>query len=265
MRKNFVMLSGLPRSGSTVLSSMLNQHPDIHATTTNPIADLLIDINAQWQNISQAIKNPHPAQHINIIRGTLFGAVEHIAEPVIVDKNRLWPRCGDFMKPVLGYNPKIICTVRDIPDILSSYILLIEKNNYKVTFVDEELIELKLPINNKNRCKLLWEKYVNHPYTSLRIGYGSNNVELLFVEYTDIVEQGQATADRICDFIGINRYTLDTNSLQSMEENDQYHGGIDGLHHIRPVLAKTSPPPEQVIGYELTKYYQSLRAEFWRK
>lgn len=265
MIKNFVMLSGLPRSGSTVLSSMLNQHTDIHATTTSPIADLLIDINIQWPNISQALRNPHVNQHTNIIRGALTGAMEHISEPVIVDKNRLWPRCGDFMEPVLGYKPKIICTVRDIPDILASYILLIEKNNHKVTFVDESIVELGLPINNKNRCKVLWEKYVQHPYTSLRIGYGANNVELLFVEYADIVENGQSTVDRICDFIGVNRYTLSTTTLQPMEENDQFHGGMDGLHHIRPVLAKTSPSPEKVIGHELTNYYRSLRAEFWRK
>lgn len=265
MNKNFVMLSGLPRSGSTVLSSMLNQHPDIYATTTNPVADLLIDINTNWSNISQALKNPHPAQHTNIIKGALLGAIEHITEPVIVDKNRLWPRCGDFMIQILGHKPKIICTVRDIPDILASYILLIEKNNYKVTFVDDDLINSGLVVNNKNRCKLLWEKYINHPYTSLRIGYGSNTVELLFVEYTDIVEQGQLTVDRICDFIGIDRYTLSTTTLQSMEENDQYHGGMDGLHHIRPVLTKTSPPPEKVIGHELTNYYRSLRAEFWRR
>ena len=265
MNKNFVMLSGIPRSGSSVLSSMLNQHPDIHATTTSPVADLLSIVNEQWPVISQAIVDRDPKQQSNIINGVINGAYQHIDHPVIVDKNRLWPRYSDFMKDALNHRPKIICTVRSIPDVLASYILLIEKNNYKTTYVDEELINQGLPVNNKNRCRLLWEKYVIHPYTSLRMGYNSGTADLLFVEYDDIVGNGQATLDKICDFIGIEHYQLVSDNLQAMDENDNYHGGLDGLHNVRPALQKTSPPPDRVIGNELTKYYQSMRLEFWRK
>jgi|APCry1669191515_1035360.scaffolds.fasta_scaffold00014_80 sulfotransferase len=265
MNKNFIMLSGLPRSGSSVLGSMLNQHPQIYATTTSPLADFLDVVNKEWPVLSQAIVNPDPNQHSNIIAGIIDGAYKHIDKSVLIDKNRLWPRYGEFMRLALGYNPKIICTVRSIPDILASYILLIEKNNYKVTFVDEELTKLQLPINNKNRCRLLWEKYTMHPYTSLRMGYASHGVDLLFVEYEDIVGSGQSTLDRICDFIGINHYQLSTDNLQSMEENDNFHGGLDGLHDVRPVLSKTSPPPEKVIGHELTRLYKNMKLEFWRE
>ena len=265
MNKNFIMLSGIPRSGSSVLSSMLNQHPSIYATTTSPVADLLSIVNEQWPIISQAIVDRDSSQQSNIINGIINGAYQHIAQPVIVDKNRLWPRYSDFMNVALGQKPKIICTVRSIPDVLASYILLIEKNNYKTTYVDEELANQNLPINNKNRCRLLWEKYVIHPYTSLRMGYNSGTADLLFVEYDDIVGNGQATLDRICDFVGIERYQLASDNLQAMDENDNYHGGLDGLHDVRPTLEKTSPPPEQVIGNETTKYYQSMRLEFWRK
>jgi hypothetical protein len=244
---------------------MLNQHPDIHATTTSPVADLLSIVNEQWPVISQAIVDRDPKQQSNIINGVINGAYQHIDQPVIVDKNRLWPRYSDFMNVALGCKPKIICTVRNIPEVLASYILLIEKNNYKTTYVDQELIDQRLPVNNKNRCRLLWEKYVIHPYTSLRIGVNSGTADLLFVDYDDIVNNGQATLDQICDFIGIKHHQLATDSLQSMDENDNYHGGLDGLHDVRPTLTRTSPPPEKVIGNELTKYYQSMRLEFWKK
>ena len=265
MNKNFVMLSGIPRSGSSVLSSMLNQHPDIHATTTSPVADLLAIVNEQWPNISQAIVDRHPDQQSNIIKGIVEGAYQHVEETVIVDKNRLWPRYSDFMNTALGHKPKIICTVRSIPDVLASYILLIEKNNYKTTYVDEELMNQGLPVNTKNRCRLLWEKYVIHPYTSLRMGYNSGTADLLFLEYDDIVGDGQAVLDMICDFVSIDRYQLARDSLRPMDENDAYHGGLDGLHLVRPVLEKTSPAPERVIGHDMVKYYQSMRLEFWRK
>lgn len=265
MNKNFIMLSGLPRSGSQVLSSMLNQHPEIYASTTSPVADLISVINDNWPNISQALINPPPEQYANIIQGVLDGAYRHETKSIIVDKNRLWPRFGNLMNYSLGKKPKIICTVRSIPDILASYILLIQKNNNKITYVDQDLIDANLPINNKNRCKILWEKYITHPYTSVRLGYKSQNIDILFLEYTDIVTNGQQTLNKICDFIGIDTYSVDVNHLQSMEENDNYHGGLTGLHDVRSTLQKTSPSPEQVIGHELVKYYQDMKLEFWRK
>lgn len=265
MNKQFFMLSGLPRSGSQVLCSMLNQHPAVFASTTSPLADLISLVGDQWPIISQAIVNPNPSQYGNILEGIVQGTYKHLEESVIIDKNRLWPRFVPFMKDALGARPKIICTVRSIPDIMASYVLLIKKNEPKITFIDQDLLDNNQVVNNKTRCKLLLEKYIGHPYTSLRMGYNNPDADLLFVEYTDIVGNGQATVDRICDFLGLERYTLSTDNLQPMDENDNYHGGMDGLHHVRPVLAKASPPPEEVIGRELVKLYTDMRLEFWRK
>lgn len=265
MNKNFVMLSGLPRSGSQVLSSMLNQHPDIYASTTSPVADLIGLVGEQWPNISRALVDPDPKQYSNILLGTIDGAYKHINKSTIVDKNRLWPRYGDITQQAFGFNPRIICTVRSIPDILASYCLLIEKNNDRITYIDQDLIDLGLPINTKNRCKILWERYITHPYNSLRIGVNAGNVDMLFLEYTDIVGNGQTTVDKICNFIGIDNFTLNTNDLQPMDENDGFHGGLVGLHDVRPTLKKASPPPEEVIGRELTNLYRNMHLEFWRK
>jgi len=265
MNKNFIMLSGLPRSGSQVLSSMLNQHPEIYASTTSPVADLVGIIGEQWPAISQALVDPDPKQYSNIMLGAIDGAYKHIDKQTIVDKNRLWPRYGAITKQVFGFKPLIICTVRSIPDILASYCLLIEHNKDRVTFIDQDLIDGGLAVNTKNRCKILWEKYITHPYNSLRLGVNSGDVDMLFLEYTDIVSNGQATVDKVCNFINIDTFKLDTSNLQPMDENDVFHGGLMGLHDVRPTLKKASPPPEEVIGRELTNLYRNMHLEFWRK
>jgi hypothetical protein len=155
--------------------------------------------------------------------------------------------------------------VRDITDVISSYILLIRRNKDKITFIDQDLIDNRLLITDKNRCRLILEKYVNHPYTSLRMGYNSTEADMLFLEYNDIVGDSQNTLNKICDFIGVEHITANLSNLQSMDENDNYHGGINGLHEVRPVMQKTSPPAEQVIGLELYNHYKSMKLEFWRK
>lgn len=265
MNKQFVMMSGIPRSGSSVLGSLLNQHPLIHSSTTSPVIDLIEIIDNNWNNISAAYVNRHPDQYGNIINGMIAGAYHHIDKPVIIDKNRLWPRHGKLMINALGSKPKIICTARSIPEILSSYILLINKNSDKITFVDQDLIDNNLAINNKNRCRILWEKYINHPYTSFRMGYNSFDIDMCIVEYNDIVNNSQYTMNRICEFIGIETYQVDINNMQSMLENDDYHGGLNGLHDVRSVMERVSPEPELVIGKELTKLYTDMKLDFWNK
>lgn len=265
MSKQFVMLSGLPRSGSTVLSSMLNQHPLIYASTTSPVVDLIDIANQHWRFISSAYINRDPNQYPNMIKGICLGAYEHIDKPVIIDKNRLWPRMGTLMYSAFKQKPKIICTVRDITEILASYVTLINKNSNKITFIDQELIDNNQIVNNKNRCKILIHKFINNPWTSLRVGYNLPEVDLCIVEYNDIVDNSQKVMDKICDFIGIESYNADTNNLQQMDENDNFHGGIDGLHSIRPVMERVSLPPEKIIGSELTNLYKNAKMEFWRK
>ena len=49
-----------------------------------------------------------------------------------------------------------------------------------------------------------------------------------------------------------------------MEEKDEHHG-LKGLHDIRPVIKKTSPLPEKIIGVELTKLYNNMKLDFWNK
>lgn len=262
--KNIVFLSGLPRTGSTVLASMLNQHPDIIATTTSPVADFVSLAINNWHQISGAVKNPHPNQFGNILTNIIQGSHRHETKSIVVDKNRLWPRFASVLYRETKVKPKIICTVRNIPDILASYILLIQRN-VNTTFIDRALIDNGMLVNNKTRCQILLEKFINHPYTSLKLGYNSGSAEMLFINYDDIVSNGQDTVDKVCNFIGCPTFTLDKNNLQSMDENDEFHGGIAGLHEVRPVLSKLSPPPEKVLGVELANTYRNMKLEFWNK
>ena len=264
MNKTFVMLSGLPRSGSTVLTSMLNQHPSIHASTTSPLADFLISSIESWPVLAQQMAEKPPRQMENIIEGVVDGAYKHIDKPVIIDKNRLWPRLSQVMGSTLQHKPKIICTVRSIPEILSSYIILFAKKPDQPNFVDEDLRQNGIPINTKTRCKLLWEKFINHPYKSLLMGHNSKQCDILYLNYDDIVGDGQGTLDKICEFIGIDYYQLDTENLQPMDENDKYHGFV-GLHDVRKELKRTSPRAEDVIGKDLVKLYTDMKLDFWNR
>ena len=49
--KTLYFLSGLPRSGSTLLGSILSQHSKLQATPTSPLADLLCWIDEGFSKL----------------------------------------------------------------------------------------------------------------------------------------------------------------------------------------------------------------------
>jgi sulfotransferase len=46
--KKIYFLSGLPRSGSTVLAALLQQHPEMHTTATSGLLDMLVGTLEAW-------------------------------------------------------------------------------------------------------------------------------------------------------------------------------------------------------------------------
>jgi hypothetical protein len=51
--KNFVMMCGLPRTGSTLLSSILNQNPLIHAEGNSAVCQLMWDMEVSCNTSGQ--------------------------------------------------------------------------------------------------------------------------------------------------------------------------------------------------------------------
>ena len=64
--EQFVCLSGLPRSGSTLLSAILSQNPDIHAEGNSAVCQLMWDINKSCETTaSEQLKANYREKTIN--------------------------------------------------------------------------------------------------------------------------------------------------------------------------------------------------------
>jgi sulfotransferase len=61
--KKIYFLSGLPRSGSTVLAALLQQHPEMHTTATSGLLDMLVGTLKAWaDSLSQSAPAPRTKQ-----------------------------------------------------------------------------------------------------------------------------------------------------------------------------------------------------------
>ena len=135
--KEFFFISGLPRSGSTLLSAILRQNPDFYADISSPVQSLVAStINVITGSESNHLIDEDRRKHILL---SLFNSYyESVDQPTVFDTSRGWTAKTSLLKALFPQT-KIICCVRDLPWILDSFERIATKNTlYNATLTDDE-------------------------------------------------------------------------------------------------------------------------------
>jgi len=130
MSKQIYFISGLPRSGSTLLCNILNQNPRFHATATSGILEIVLAIRNQWENVAELRASPNKIGKTAVINNILHNYVSVVDRPVYFDKSRGWVAYVELAEAILEKKAKIIVPVRKVTDILSSF-----ENLYRIMLV----------------------------------------------------------------------------------------------------------------------------------
>jgi len=130
MNQNYIFLAGLPRSGSTLLTSILNQNPRIFASSSSPLCDALYHSHIIWHSRQALEANPNPVAVQNVVASIIPNFYANRSEAIIIDKAFTWgtPANLAVLINALGYIPKFIVMDRDIVEILASFQRLIDKS-----------------------------------------------------------------------------------------------------------------------------------------
>lgn len=253
-------LSGLPRSGSTLLGSIMGQNPDFTVTPTSPFLDLLCFTNQAFDAIDEKYTYNKEKITDNVYRGIVSSYYKHIETKYVLDKHRGHPKNIVPIKKYIDPDPKIICVVRPIAEVICSYIQLIEKNGQENNFIDNNLRSKKIPINTTNRAKCLWDEYIQDPYASMMHGIKNHKEHLHIVEYDKLVLKPQKVLEGVYKFLGLQEFKehdFDDIKNYCSEEKDAAWG-LENLHKIREKLEKTSRNPREILGGYLVDYYNKF-------
>ena len=82
---NFYFDCGLPRSGSTLLTALLNQNPFIHAGTLSPVFELMYFSDKILHN-EQAQAFPKPDVFRHIVRSQIINYYSDRDEPILINE-----------------------------------------------------------------------------------------------------------------------------------------------------------------------------------
>lgn len=259
----FAFLSGLPRTGSTVLGTLLSQHPDLHPTRTSCVRDLLNQVKKFHLGESPYYDVKDPQSPVwGMMRGMLYGAYEHVTEKVVVEKDRGWAEDVALIRRLTGSEPRILSPVRPIPEIIASFVLISRKIG-KQSKIEDELRLAGRESNAWTLSRVIWEKYVYANWRVFKAGYEQDPECFLLLNYDDIVGKPEETMGRICTYLDIPQWTpLTTGLVNPNPENDHVYG-MPGLHTVKTELKRTSPPAWEVLGDECYEFWADRKLEFW--
>lgn len=259
IEKTFHFLSGLPRSGSTVLCSILNQNPSVYVTPTSPLLGLLNCNQDSFWKMEEVIANPMFVQLENISKGMINGAWEHRPENIIIDKHRGWGKNMDASTKIFGREIKIVATVRDLPSIMASWLTLIRK--YPHNF-DQLLINKGILISDENRMNDMWFNMVKDTMEAVVAAKQTASNRLLLVDYDDFVNDPRKEVSRVVNFLELPPHEYDFDNIKEEASDDLAAWGFPDLHKIRPQVKKISKHPKEVLGEKLYNKFVEMEKQY---
>lgn len=271
--KKYYFMAGLPRSGSTLLSSILNQNPRFFATPSSPMPAVMMAAIGGYNNNELFHAYPRNQEAATSVRRLYEAYYENDSAEVIIDKNRSWTNNLDLVRTYISTEPKIICPVRNFDEILASFLALIKRNPFKdgqqtkINFVDEYLVGNKIPITDENRCMHLISNdgIVGASYNGLKAVYEKEETRkfLYFVEYDQLVKNPMLTLEGIYNFLDEPMYEHTFDDIRNLhQENDLGNYGLADMHEVRPTLSRRVIDPKEIVPEGILKSVQN--GEFWR-
>ena len=194
----------------------------------------------------------------------LYGAYEHVAEEIVIEKDRGWSSDVALIRKLTGCEPQILSPVRPIPEIIASFVLISKKIGSQ-SKVEDEVRLANRESNPWSLSRVIWEKYVYANWKVFKAGYEQDPDCFLLLEYDDIVTKPKETMGLICTYLDVEPWVPTTTGLVNPNpENDAVYG-MPGLHTVKSELKRTSPPAWEVLGEECYEFWRSQQLEFWQR
>ena len=242
--KKLHFLSGLPRSGSTVLAKLLNQNPEIFATSTSPFLDYLLPSVEQLHGIKNNHSSGHYVDIQRILSASAF-AFHDTDRQHIIDKNRGWLINYEAIDKELVKNPKIIVTLRPIEEIVASYYKLINHTNSSNETPEQIFV---------GRIKGVYIDIMKKSYLKDKI---------CIVTYDQLINNSKPTLEKVATFIGCDGHEYDINNIIDTDPENDEKWGVPYLHKIRPKLENQALDPASILTKTELNFCKQLTEELY--
>lgn len=254
-------ISGMPRSGSTLLSALLRQNRRLHAGMSSPVGLLmgtLMRAMSQEQATSVFIEDD---QRRRILRGCAENYYADNRAAIVFDTNRAW--CAR-MGLIADLWPKatVVALVRNPAWVLDSVERLIQRNALEPSGIFGYSADGT--VYSRSDGLMAGDGMIGLATNALRQAvFGEHRHRLLLVRYESLTADPQGTLDAIYDRIGEPRFVHDTQAIEPDYEALMFDArmGTTGLHAVAPRVHITPRAP--VLPPDLFERYKV--GAFWEE
>jgi sulfotransferase len=264
MDKTFFFMAGLPRSGSTLLSSILNQNPDIYVSPQNDLPRMMFALYQEMQVSEPYWSGFNPQGFENLMRRVPDNFYENVDKKYIIDKNRAWGTPDNLqLANLITKDVKIIAPVRPILEILASFIRLAEKNpnNFIDRMVGSYPASQYRPLNDA-RCDALMagDKDLERNILSIASATKPEHKDKFhLVLYEDLATKPEQVIKGIYEFLGIPEFEHQFDNFKwEVMPNEANVFGIPDLHRVKPHLQPSDTDISILSDYVREKYGNAL-------
>jgi len=254
----FHFISGLPRSGSTLLSGILTQNKSFHAGMSSPVGSIINGVLEQIGGGTEFYSFFDEKKRKLICKGIFSSYYSgEQSKKIIIDTNRMWTARMHQLSELFE-DFKVICCVRDPAWIMDSFEKIYLKNPFDYS-------KIYGPGNRQtvySRCESMVNGgIVGGSWTALKEAfYGEFSDKLLLVDYDLLAQHPKRTMELIYKFLGEEYFPHDFDNVEYSHDEFDYSLGAKGLHTVqRKVQFK---PRRSILPPDLFEKYSSMA--FWQ-
>lgn len=252
MSEKIFFQCSLPRVGSTLFQNLINQDPRFYASANNGLLNM---ITAARDNYTESAKfrvqepDIMSKAFIGFCHGSMHGFYNAITDKqYILDKSR-----GNFANynMVNNYYPgaKIICMVRNMPDIFASIEKLYRKNQHKTNAIVNHAI--MQGITTPQRVDLWHRSFIPMMEKFAQSIYEGNDKKMLFIKYESFCLNPEAEMKRFYEFLNIPAYTHNFINIPKTIKEDEEMYEYTGLFNLRPMLQMRPSDAMNILGLDV--------------
>lgn len=242
----FHFLSGLPRSGSTVLSALLGQNPNISSGMTSPVFSFVSALLPQLSNANEFNVFVDAAARQRLLRGVFHSYYEGTQAQLVLDTNRHWTARIPLLLELFP-DARFICCVRPLPQIVGSFENLFAANPAEPS----RLLNFDAGSNIYSRVDHLMGSagIVGFPLNALKEAFfGAWSERLMLISYANLCARPLEVLAAIYRFLDMDGFNHRLNDLAIDTADYDRAAGLPGLHEVRlrlsPRAASVRLPPD---------------------
>lgn len=259
LNRKFHFISGLPRSGSTLMAALLRQNPRFHAAMSSPVSLLMEQILEAMGEDSEHSVFISTQQKRAIVQGIFTGYYQPQADKeVVFDTNRRWCSKLPIIQDLFPH-AKVICCVRNIAWIADSIERLLRQNVFEVSRLLGSPAERRT-VYSRTEALMQGDRLIGFSYNALKEAfYSDNSGTLLLVDYEILTQNPAQVMKVIYEFLGEDFFEHDFENVEYDEPEFDKKLNTLGLHKVRSKVEYK--PRTTILPPDLFEQFSNM--SFW--